>query len=83
MNGVPLRFMHQFGRQFESGQHFVVAMPKLLDAAEFHAIVQARRANGLVERLDGQRIVVEKLPPQIGERGERFLKSIVRRIDAT
>ena len=83
MNDVSFRFMHQFVRQFELGEYFVAAMPKLMDAAESPTVFQTRRADRIVERLDRTLVVIVKLFTQLGQRSGRSLEPIVHRVDTT
>ena len=82
MDVVPLRFMHQFVRQLQLSQPFLAVILKLLNAAEFLAVGQTCLAKIFVELLDRLRLLLSKLLSEIGERDGRFLKSILRRVDA-
>src|SRR5262245_3655482 len=82
MKGVPSRFDGQLARKLNAGQNVVIAMPELLDAAEFLAVVQPHRTPELIESLDRLRMIIIKLPAKIGQCDFGFFKSIMRRIDA-
>jgi len=82
MNRVPLRFMHEFVGQLHPRKPFFALMLKLLNAAERLSISQSCLLKCLVELLDRLQFRVSKRLAKFIERGRRFLKAVMHRVDA-
>ena len=82
MNRVSLRFMNEVVGQPHASQHFVVAVPELLNAPESLAISQADCGNRFVKRFHRQAVIFGELFPNLVERHCRLIEPVMHRVDA-